>query len=192
MKYKNLSDFEIKELVFRVQDIKEFLQFIEYNSSYLFHDCELEEKEFMDVYYDIIFSKRKLKLDDFFRKNLEIIVKALDLYRPQGTLSNIRELDKIRRQYTDPNDLYSGISGLYYNYLFCYAYYYDLAPSKLDEICKYYSSNEYDVLDWASLNGFMKPFSVCYSERYVSLLNNECYFHVTQHIIAAMNIKEIR
>ena len=192
MKYKDLSDFEIRQLIYQVRDVQNLLEFIKEHRVVLFENNEYKEQEFTEAYYDLIFSKRKFNLDDFFRTNLEILAKGLELYNNKKILNNIRDLDSIRKQYVNPSDIYIGRLGDYYNYLFCYAYYYNLASWKLDELYKYFIENSSSIIEWARLNGVIKPFDYFGTTKGSCLVDNECYYHITQHILDEKNNKEIR
>lgn len=180
-----IDEFHEKFYMMKFRESNRLLEFIKANSDSLFTKGTIEAKEFYSSYTSIIFNSQSIKLDSFFRHNLELIAKALRLNKDGRLLPNIRLLDKVRCEYAYTPDSFPGYESKYVNYLFCYAYYYNLSSNTLRSLIEYFMNNSFQILEWASLNGVIKPFSP-FADKQVKLIDEDCYFEVTKHLIDEM------
>ena len=185
MRVRFIEEFHEKIYLLKLRESKKLLEFIENNSKKIFDKGTIEAREFYSFYMDIIFNSQSLKLDSFFIHNLELIAKALRLNNDGRLLLNIRLLDNVRCEYAYTPDCFPGYESKYINYLFCYAYYYNLSSNMLRSIIEYYINNSFQILEWADLNGVVKPFSP-FANNQIKLIDEECYFEITKHLIDEM------
>ena len=184
MRVRFIEEFHEKLYMMKVRESKRLLEFIKANSKKIFDKGDIEAREFYDSYNDIIFNSQSLKFDSFFIHNLELIAKALRLNNDKNLLLNIRSLDRVRCEYAYTLDILPGPGYLsrYANYLFCYAYYYNLSSTTFMSLLDYFYDNFDQILDWATLNGVIKPFSP-FANNQIKLIDEDCYFEVTKHLI---------
>ena len=187
MRVRFIEEFHEKIYLLKLRESKKLLEFIENNSKKIFDKGAIEAREFYDSYNDIIFNSQSLKFDSFFIHNLELIAKALRLNNDKNLLLNIRSLDSVRCEYAYTPDILPGPGYLsrYANYLFCYAYYYNLSSTTFMSLLDYFYDNFDQILDWATLNGVIKPFSP-FANNQIELIDEECYFEITKHLIDEM------
>ena len=184
MRIRSIGEFHEKLYMMKVRESKRLLEFIKANSKKIFDKGDIEAREFYDSYNDIIFNSQSLKFDSFFIHNLELIAKALRLNNDKNLLLNIRSLDRVRCEYAYTPDSLPGPGYLsrYANYLFCYAYYYNLSSTTFMSLLDYFYDNFDQIYDWADLNGVVKPFSP-FANNQIKLIDEDCYFEVTKHLI---------